>query len=193
MARQLDQIIVIDVESTCWDDADGNFNRGDGQQSEIIEIGVAAIDVGTQSIAKSESIIVRPERSKVSKFCTKLTSLTQADVDKGISFERACSKLKREYHIDNRTWASWGDYDRVQFERECKSRRIRPPFGRTHINVKNLFSLYWGIDKEIGMDMALTELNLELEGRHHRGVDDAKNIAKLLLSIVPYKRTGLRE
>lgn len=40
MARKLDQILVIDVESTCWDGP-----TPDGQSSEIIEIGVCTVDV----------------------------------------------------------------------------------------------------------------------------------------------------
>jgi 3'-5' exoribonuclease 1 len=31
-----------------------------------------------------------------------------------------------------------------------------------------------------GMARALNLANIELEGTHHRGIDDAKNIAKLL-------------
>jgi inhibitor of KinA sporulation pathway (predicted exonuclease) len=36
------------------------------------------------------------------------------------------------------------------------------------------------MSKEVGMSGALRQLGFEIEGTHHRGVDDARNIAKIL-------------
>lgn len=52
--------------------------------------------------------------------------------------------------------------------------------GKQHINVKVLFAETKGLTKPTGMNGALHILNVPLEGTHHRGVDDAKNIAKIL-------------
>lgn len=54
------KIVVIDLESTCWDDAEGNFNRSDGQVSEIIEFGIAVYDIKSSSIVENDSIMVKP-------------------------------------------------------------------------------------------------------------------------------------
>src|SRR5262249_8007589 len=131
MARRLDQVLVIDVEATCWEGAPPA-----GQENEIIEIGVCTIDVGRRQRPGRESILVRPQRSQVSPFCTQLTTLTQADVDQGIPFDEACRLLRTKYQADQRTFASYGDYDRNQFERQCRSFGARYPFGPTHLNVK---------------------------------------------------------
>lgn len=40
-----------------------------------------------------------------------------------------------------------------------------------------------GIEKGIGMERALKMLDLPLDGTHHRGIDDAKNIAKIFVRI----------
>lgn len=64
MAKKLDKIIVVDVESTCWQDT-----PPDGQESEIIEIGVC-IDVALGKRLEKESILVKPEKSRVTQFCT---------------------------------------------------------------------------------------------------------------------------
>lgn len=53
-----------------------------------------------------------------------------------------------------------------------------------HINVKTLFALKNKLGHEQGMAGALAMLNIPLEGTHHRGVDDAKNIAKILNKIL---------
>ncbi len=58
------------------------------------------------------------------------------------------------------------------------------PFGPTHLNVKNLFALRRRLDHEVGMDAALRTLGLPLEGTHHRGGDDAWNIAAILTHLL---------
>jgi inhibitor of KinA sporulation pathway (predicted exonuclease) len=41
-----------------------------------------------------------------------------------------------------------------------------------------------GMDQEIGMDMACRRLGTSMEGTHHRGVDDAWNVAGLLCALL---------
>lgn len=65
MAKRLDLILVVDVESTCWD---GDPPRG--EENEIIEIGVCTLEVASGQRRDRRSILVRPERSRVSPFCT---------------------------------------------------------------------------------------------------------------------------
>ena len=173
---RLDRMVVIDVESTCWE-----TRPPKGQESEIIEIGVCLLNLKSGFRENRESILVIPERSTISKFCTKLTTLTQEQVmSEGMSLADACRYLMRKYDTRNRAWASYGDYDRRQFERQCARKRAPYPFSSRHVNVKLLFALIHGLDYEVGMATALKKLNQPLEGTHHRGVDDAYNIAGIL-------------
>lgn len=177
MPRILDSnVLVIDVESTCWEPPEQPLP---GEISEIIEIGIAVVDIKELKIVKNSSIIIKPQRSKLSNFCTKLTTLTQDQVDKGITFQQAMKLLKSEFKSDDRTFVSWGDYDRKMFERNCKDYGVRYPFGPRHMNLKNTFTILHGLEREPGMDDALLHLKLKLEGTHHRGIDDAKNIANI--------------
>ena len=73
MARQLDQIVVIDVEATCWEGA-----PPDGQELEIIEVGVCPLVVATSQRLERHSILVRPARSTVSAYCTALIGAPKA-------------------------------------------------------------------------------------------------------------------
>jgi len=129
--RKLDSILVVDVESTCWEGqppclcrppvpcsarlratrgqarrtgvpvhlngpararavharAGGQHGRqAAGEDNEIIEIGLCVLDIaclcrvrhGRQATGERkdrDSILVRPERSRVSEYCTKLTTL----------------------------------------------------------------------------------------------------------------------
>ena len=179
MAKLLDQIVVVDVESTCWD---GPPPRG--ESSEIIEIGVCLVCVADGARSERDSILVKPVRSQVSPFCTELTTLTQEQVDRGCTFAEACRILSLNYRTRERPWASYGDYDRRQFERQCAEMQVSYPFGPTHINVKNLFAVTRAMPHEVGLPEALEHLSLPLEGTHHRGGDDAWNIAALLAAIL---------
>lgn len=172
--KTTDKIIVIDLEATCW-----NGKIPAGEVSEIIEIGVAILDANTGEITDNRAILIKPTKSKVSEFCTELTTITQKLLDdEGISFDEACKFLARNYQ--QYTWASYGAYDIKMMQNQCKMRQVEYPLSADHINVKELFCEQKGLKKKVGMNGALGILDIPLEGTHHRGVDDANNIAKIL-------------
>ncbi len=174
MARDLKFINVVDVESTCWE--------GDtpaGENSEIIEIGITQLSVAALEVHDKKSILCLPVSSRVSKFCTELTTITQQMLDEnGIRHYEAFQILKKEYRSKDRVWASYGDYDRRMFEKHRDY-----PFGTTHLNVKNLFALTFNCKREVGMFQALEKLGLPLLGTHHRADDDSWNIAHILAAL----------
>lgn len=175
----LDQVLVVDVESTCWEKS-----PPPGEVSEIIEIGVCPVEVASGKRGERRSVLVRPVRSRVSSFCTRLTTLTQDQVDAGVSFAEACAVLRKEFQSDRRVWASYGDYDRKMFERQCAAVGVGYPFGPRHLNVKTLFALTHALRREVGMAEAMRIAGHKLDGTHHRGHDDAYNIAGLLAGLL---------
>jgi len=177
--KRQDQVIVIDVESTCWEGLPPV-----GEESEIIEIGICTLDVASGQRLHKRGLLVKPEHSQVSEYCQQLTTLTQEQVDGGVSFAEACAVLRNEYLAKERVWASYGDYDRRQFERQCRARQMGYPFGLRHTNVKSLFALAQALPHEVSVPEALHMLNLPLEGVLHRGVDDAWNIAAILSTLL---------
>lgn len=186
MASKLNTVLVIDVEATCWAGV-----PPEGQQNEIIEIGICVVDVKSGLRLGKQSLLVKPEYSQVSPFCTELTGLTQDMVDQGISFRRACMILQRKYTSRDRVWASYGDYDRRQFEKQCQEQNIPYPFGSTHLNVKSLFALIFALPREVGLLRALELLDVRAEGVHHRGVDDAWNTGLILSKLILSRRAQL--
>jgi inhibitor of KinA sporulation pathway (predicted exonuclease) len=170
---------VVDVEATCW--AEG---APTGQVSEIIEIGLVVVDTESLGRVERQRFLVRPERSTVSDFCTQLTGLTASDVASGMTFKEACWRLAVDHEAGRRPWTSWGDYDRKQFERQCGGPGIRDPWGWRHFNAKTIFTEAYGLRRRPGMAQALEIAGLPLEGHHHRGADDAWNIAALVLQLM---------
>ncbi|WP_075344280.1 3'-5' exonuclease [Tenacibaculum agarivorans] len=170
------KILIIDIEATCW-----NGKVPPGQVSEIIEFGICELNTETGEIAKNKGILVKPERSEVSSFCTELTTITQDLLDKeGVSFTEACQQIREDYNAKEYVWASYGAYDLKMIKNQCKVRNVEYPLSQEHINVKEFFTEVKGLRRKVGMKGALHILNIPLEGTHHRGIDDAKNIAKIL-------------
>ncbi len=173
-----DKIIIIDIESTCWKENNSK------DINEIIEIGICPIETKSGKVLEPKSIIVKPTYSTVSEFCTELTTLTQEDVDDGVSFSDACSILVNKYDTKRYVWSSYGNYDKNQFEIQCERENVEYPFSHSHINVKILFALVNSLRGQVGMADALKILNIPLKGMHHRGGDDAQNIAQILSRIL---------
>jgi inhibitor of KinA sporulation pathway (predicted exonuclease) len=162
------------LEATCWE-GKAPINP----KSEIIEIGISILNPVSGEIYGTRSILIKPEQSEISLFCTKLTTITKELLNnEGISFLDACDILRNEYA--QYTWASYGAYDIKMLQTQCEERNIQYPLSIHHINVKKLFAEKKGLNKPVGMAGALYILEIQLEGTHHRGVDDAKNIAKIL-------------
>jgi len=175
MKRRLDKILVVDLEATCWE-----AEPPVGESSEIVEIGLCVLDAATGERTDTQGILVKPERSTMSDYCQKLTTITPEMLEGGLSFTEACTLLVERFDSTRRTWASYGDFDRIKLMQQCDDWGVPYPFGRSHINVKNLFALQQGLSQEVGLQKATTMLGLPFEGTIHRGVDDAWNIAAVL-------------
>ena len=56
---------------------------------------------------------------------------------------------------------------------------LAPPFNRW-INVKKSFQRFYGLRSAKGMAGMLQYAHMTLEGRHHSGIDDCKNILRIV-------------
>jgi inhibitor of KinA sporulation pathway (predicted exonuclease) len=152
---------------------------------EIIEIGAVLVDPQTFEPIAEFQTFVRPIRHPIlTPFCQQLTSITQAEVDPAPGFPEAIAALAEFIHEHSPAvlplFGSWGDYDRHQFVLDAKLHQVGLPFGPDHLNIKTAFSGALGSRKRFGMARALARLGLPLTGTHHRGIDDARNIARIL-------------
>jgi inhibitor of KinA sporulation pathway (predicted exonuclease) len=71
-------------------------------------------------------------------------------------------------------------------DRQCRAFGLESPFKPSHFNIKTLFkSVYPGSKGGYGMKTAFKRIMARnIEGTHHRGGDDAKNIASVIFSFV---------
>jgi inhibitor of KinA sporulation pathway (predicted exonuclease) len=174
-------INVVDIEACCWENLPpNNFPE---QRNEMLEIGIIQIDIATKELGEAEGILIIPPTCEISYFCTQLTTITpQLILNEGISFSAAIEILLTKYKSNRNVFASWGDYDRKSFEKNCKWNNVEYPFANMHLNVKSLFAAKFGWNG--GVEKCADSLGLTFEGTQHRGVDDSRMIAKILLKLL---------
>lgn len=168
--------IVFDLEATCWEGAD----KG---QNEIIEIGAVKINDKKRIVSEFERFVKPLKHPILSDFCKNLTSITQEHVNSAFYFDRVAEEFKawighgkEEYIL-----CSWGLYDKKQFESDCKLFGLDAGWVKHHVNLKQQHGQIRKLRRAIGMKNALQLEGISLEGTHHRGIDDARNIAKIFL------------
>jgi len=167
-------------------------------ENEIIEFPGVLIDANTmQHIAEFRSLVRPVENPALPAFTTKLTSLTQADVDAGETLDAVLQRLGawlRDQGVEDALPVTCGDWDLgTMLSKECKRKgfdHLIPPALRRWCNVKRTYEQTCG-GRAPGMDGMLRALNLPLDGHHHLGIDDSRNIAKIVRELV--KRGGCVE
>jgi inhibitor of KinA sporulation pathway (predicted exonuclease) len=175
-----DYYLLIDLEATCSND--GSLPR---HEMEMIEIGAVMQNARTFEVESEFQTFICPIRHpQLTTFCTELTTITQADVDQAPRFPVALAAMQEwMYQFDNSLFCSWGDYDRHQFVQDCSFHGVGYPFRSGHLNLKPEFSRSLDIKKKLGLTQALRHLGLDFSGTHHRGIDDARNIARIVRAV----------
>ncbi len=181
--------IVVDLEATCWTtEDDPQLAAMQRSESEIIEIGAVRIDPVTRTTIAEFQSFVRPVRhAELSDFCKELTHIKQGDVDQAPPFAVAYDRFLEWMGGDEGAMlASWGRYDHNQLRRQALS--VNQPEPRwTPLNIKAAFSDWYrahtGRRARHGLGRAIRELGWTFEGTAHRGIDDARNAARILVHV----------
>jgi 3'-5' exoribonuclease 1 len=173
--------VIVDLEATCW-------KKGSvPERMEIIEIGAVMLKSASGPVFGEFSEFVKPAyRPVLSAFCKELTSIRQEDVAGADEFRAVFGRFMDWIGDESFSWCSWGAYDIKQLRIECDRHGL--DFSESleqHLNLKNVFAKLKGV-KPRGMRNALSMLGISMEGTHHRGIDDARNIAKIAELVLPY-------
>jgi inhibitor of KinA sporulation pathway (predicted exonuclease) len=177
--RNMSRILIVDLEATCSENGEIP-----SEQMETIEMGACWIDLDTGSVLDRFQSFVRPVLNPtLTIFCVGLTGIQQDMVNQASEYPEAARLLRgfvEKHYFPDSTWASWGNYDCKQLERDSLRHGVDAPIVLPHQNAKRLFAKAQRIGKEVGMAKACQLAGLILEGAHHRALDDAINVARLL-------------
>jgi inhibitor of KinA sporulation pathway (predicted exonuclease) len=168
--------IVFDLEATCWKD-------DEKKESEIIEIGAVRMNENLD-VLDSFQFFVKPTINPIlSNFCLNLTTISQNEVNLAEPFNTIINKFEQwiEFPQHRINMVSYGFYDKNQLIRESVIKLYNGSILKMlqrHINIKELYSKTMHT-RPCGMAEALQRLHIPFDGRHHRALDDARNIAKI--------------
>lgn len=185
--------IIVDFEATCDD-------RNPPRPQEIIEFPSVLVSLQSLEILDEFQSFVRPHHHPLlTDFCRNLTSISQADVETARGFPDVLANHHGwldGHGLDetNALVVTCGDWDLgTMLPAQCSVavpvvEVLRPIYTRWQ-NLKHTFCSVQDCRKAPGMARMLAALDLPLAGRHHRGIDDCRNLATLYKTLL--QRGGL--
>ena len=183
-------VCVLDVEATC-DEFTNNY------QHEIIEFPVVLVDLlaedGPAAIAEFRSFVRPTVNTTLTEFCTRLTGITQGQVDSAPTLPEVLAAFEvwriakgLEYTDENKNFAfaADGPFDlRFFLAGECTRKGIPlAAYYAKWVNIKSMFAEFYNT-RNLKIHKMLERQNLKFEGRLHSGIDDTRNIARILIKM----------
>ena len=175
---------IFDFECTCWEE-----RRLDGSlvhSHEIIEFPVVFLNSETLNVDFEFHAYVRPvENPVLTEFCTKLTGITQTVVDEADTLPSVIAQFDHflsENSISKFTPCTDGPWDFTEFlVKEANRKNINyPKWATKWLDIRRRFEADFKLEKWVGILEMLKILNLEFSGSPHSGIDDARNIARIV-------------
>ncbi|KAI0330558.1 exonuclease RNase T and DNA polymerase III [Cubamyces sp. BRFM 1775] len=189
-------LLVLDFEATC-DDTNKIVPK---EQMEIIEFPTILYDIHDDKVEAVFHEYIRPSlHPQLTEFCTNLTGIQQNTVDAASQFPDVWQRYQqflRSHNIigdepSSAVFLTCGDWDlKTMLPQQLRlsgiteafkssgSEDLKPPFDRW-INIKKSYRNFYEQGHPRGMHGMLRHAKMELEGRHHSGIDDCKNILRL--------------
>lgn len=177
---------IVDFECTC--------DCEQQQVKEIIEFAAVFVHPISYEIDFEFRRLIKPTENPVlSDYCISLTGLTQVDVDDAPKLSDVLHDFK-EFTISNEIefqLVTDCSADVVKFlAPECRRKRIPlPRWCLKWLDLGQLFKAKFSLKTRRSLKTMLDMCDLELQGRHHSGIDDARNIAQLFIY---FAKTGSR-
>lgn len=184
-------VCVLDFEATCWADTRNDEIR------EIIEFPSVLYKVDFKNKIKFISEFqkyVKPQLNPIlSDFCTELTGITQETVDTAdifsIVYEQHYKWIQSNVPENSKLiFVTCGEWDlRDMLPIEVKRYNLVLHYCYTkYVDLKTEFGRCFET-KVGGMVNMLKKANIELTGKHHSGIDDCRNMAKIVIKMIENK------
>ncbi|HLO54281.1 MAG TPA: 3'-5' exonuclease [Saprospiraceae bacterium] len=168
--------IIFDLEASCW------LGRPPHGINEVIEIGAVKVN-DYNEVESIFSKFIKPTVNPIlSDFCTRLTSITQTDVDRSKTFPFIIQEFMDWIGIEEDfVLISWGKYDKQQLIQDCELHKMETEWLEHHFNLKPAYRALKDLKDEPGLKKAVKLEGFEFTGIHHRAISDAENTAKIFI------------
>lgn len=185
--EKVDYFLILDFEAVV------NKDKGSPDVMEMIEFPVLKINIRTFETEAVFHTYIQPIiHRKLNSFITDLTGITQDMVDGQPILPDVLKMfddwMRSEGLLDkgvNFIFVTCGDWDlKSGLSNNCDYLQLSyPDYLKRWVNIKTYFKDITG-KKGHGMKSMLNDLRLTLDGKHHSGIDDSRNIAKILLELM---------
>lgn len=167
--------IIYDLEATCWQGSPPSLVQ------EIIEIGAVRIN-SYGEVEGTFNCFIRPKLNpRLSMFCQELTSIRQEDIDRARYFPDVIEDFQdwAEVFEEDYLLCSWGGFDKRMLIQDCQLHDMEYDWVEPHINLKQQYREIKRLRQSRGLKSAVNAEGFEFTGTHHRGIDDAENLARI--------------
>ncbi|MBY5921556.1 3'-5' exonuclease [Ferrimonas balearica] len=178
------RILCIDTELTCWE----NPEYQKAQTLEIIQFGLAEIDLENFEVSRTGSYYVSNTRHGISKFCYELTGISQGTLDKrGMPLAQVAELLTTKWGV-GQPWnalVSWGD-ERAWMEPDFVAKSVPYPFHNGLFNLADYyrFSFFDNRRERASLKRAAVRYGVEVAEPQHNAEADALTLANLVLAMI---------
>ena len=189
-------LFVLDFEANCV--------KGERlEPAEIVEFPVVPISAKSNTILDKQIFhqYVNPTVHSLQPFTTELCGITLEMLKGAKSLDSVLNDFENflksnQFSPDEFVFVTCGDFDlRGCLKREAKFKNMDvKPYLKRYINLKEVFEiglLGRGVNNgsktfqtDTSMEDMLEKLGLKLDGRHHSGIDDSKNLAKIVIDLL---------
>lgn len=169
--------IIYDLEATCWQ------GRPTTVVQEIIEIGAVLIS-SYGEVEGTFNKFIRPKvHPLLSAFCQELTTIEQTDIDRARYFPDVIEEFQdwAEIFEEDYLLCSWGGFDKRMLISDCELHDMDADWVEPHINLRKQYQEIKRLSKPRGLKKAVEMEGFDFTGTHHRGIDDAENLARIFV------------
>ncbi len=172
--------IVFDLEATCW------RGRPPSMVQETIEIGAVKVNRYGEVLGSFNEFIIPVINPLLSSFCTELTSIEQRTVERAQKFPVIIEEFMdwAEIYESDYLLVSWGSFDQKMLIQDCKLHKIEYDWLDPYANLKRHYQQLRKLKNPKGLKLAVESEGFDFDGDHHRGIDDALNLAKIFIKLL---------
>ena len=175
--------IVFDVEYTSWSDCNPGHDRQPGRYPEIIQIGAVKIDLAKDCTERDafDVFVIPSINPKLSDHIVALTGITQAALEsKGKTFAAALTDFEIFVGTDTDAVMSYG-FDADIIRENCGLNGLAlPSFLPNEYDLRDAFVSNELVPKTLYSGELASWLDLDVPGRAHDGLHDARSLAAAL-------------
>lgn len=145
----------------------------------IIQIGAVVGDVESGEIHGRFTQFVSIDES-LNPEITKLTGITEADLEYGVTLPQAYSELVQFFESHGPFWnpITWGGSDSYELRCQLDGAYTKWIFGRRWVDAKTIYQSYCIANRKPlqgGLAKVMTKFGLRFTGRKHNALCDAEN------------------